>query len=397
MNNPDLNFPKAIAPLTPASLVKDYWEQRPLIISERPSNYYAQLTTLVDVDKILFSLKPDWKKLRLIKQGRHFARNFMHPDGTPNITQVYRAYNLGYTLNLLDVQERWLPLAAIARDWESYLHHPVAINLYLTPQNSKAFRPHFDDHDVFILQIEGEKDWQIWQPLVELPGEGFSGNKFLSQDELGEPTIETKLTAGDLLYLPRGWSHDASTTDRASLHLTIGVFVYTWSDLLEGVLDEIQQKDLNFHGALPVGFMREEKTPANFQADFEQMLTAFTAQANLESAIPKLGKKLIAQMKEPLPGSYIQDLDRLDNITPDTLLEKKADVFYQVTANGTSITVEYPGNTLQLPKTWSAALHDIIPERQFALQELPGNDTEKIDFVQRLIRGGLLKITQPVN
>ncbi|NEQ07038.1 MAG: hypothetical protein F6K37_14155 [Moorea sp. SIO4E2] len=392
MTNKDLNFTKAIAPLTPASFFKDYWEQRPLVISERPANYYTELMTLADVDRILYSLKPDWKKLRLIRQGRHFARNFMHPDGTPNIVQVYRAYEQGYSLNLLDIQERWLPLAALARDWESFLHHSVSINLYLTPQNSRAFEPHFDDHDVFILQIEGEKDWQIWEPVVKLPSKEFTGNKFLPKDDLPSPAMETHLKTGDLLYLPRGWGHAASTGDGASLHLTVGVFVYTWSDLVDSILGVINQQDLKFQNALPVGFMRDTEVRETIKEDFYQSINNFVQQAKLELGIEQLGERLIRQMKDPLPGRYFSNIEQLSRIDLKTLVTKKPGTFCQTTVKKDEIVVNYPGNQLKLPKSWENAIKNISGNRQIVIEDFPGTNDEKLTFARQMVRSGLLTI-----
>ena len=41
------------------------------------------------------------------------------------------------------------------------------------------------------------------------------------------PVIDTVLSAGDALYLPRGWVHSAQALDTTSIHLTIGVSAVT--------------------------------------------------------------------------------------------------------------------------------------------------------------------------
>ena len=60
------------------------------------------------------------------------------------------------------------------------------------------------------------------------------GGKKLSPDMLGEPRIQTTLNAGDLLYLPRGYVHQAMATQADSLHVTASLGrQHTWRDLLE--------------------------------------------------------------------------------------------------------------------------------------------------------------------
>ena len=87
---------------------------------------------------------------------------------------------------------------------------------------------HHDTHDVLVLQVAGEKRWLLYDPLLELPLKHQRYSKSLG--EHGEPTDDLVLRAGDTLYLPRGWLHQAETSDTDSLHLTIGINAYTWLD-----------------------------------------------------------------------------------------------------------------------------------------------------------------------
>ena len=81
--------------------------------------------------------------------------------------------------------------------------------------------PHFDDHDAFILQLEGSKEWRLYGFAAEQP---LRGRHFdIDASLLGEPSQTLCLEAGDLLYVPRGLVHQAHATDTSSLHLTLGV------------------------------------------------------------------------------------------------------------------------------------------------------------------------------
>jgi hypothetical protein len=56
-------------------------------------------------------------------------------------------------------------------------------------------------------------------------------------DELGAPALDFTLSAGDCLYLPRGFPHAAEAVDAASSHLTVGVMALTWHQVLRAALD----------------------------------------------------------------------------------------------------------------------------------------------------------------
>ena len=117
----------------------------------------------------------------------------------------------------------WPPLARFCRALEAELGHPAQANSYYTPRRSQGFAVHHDTHDVFVLQVAGEKHWRVYDPLLELPLKHQRYSKALG--EHGPPVLELTLRAGDTLYLPRGWLHDALTSETDSLHVTVGVNV----------------------------------------------------------------------------------------------------------------------------------------------------------------------------
>ena len=55
------------------------------------------------------------------------------------------------------------------RDLADELGHATQCNAYVTPPGSQGFAPHHDTHDVFVLQVDGHKRWNIYEPLIRLP------------------------------------------------------------------------------------------------------------------------------------------------------------------------------------------------------------------------------------
>lgn len=102
---------------------------------------------------------------------------------------------------------------------------------------AQGFAPHFDDVDVYVLQVEGRKRWRVAAPL---PGHALprcSSRDFVDA-EVGACMLDVELAPGDLLYLPRGTIHQAeSLPGAASLHLTVSAdHRRSWADLLEASL-----------------------------------------------------------------------------------------------------------------------------------------------------------------
>src|SRR5690606_29453180 len=119
----------------------------------------------------------------------------------------------GATIVLQGLHRTWPPRVGFTRALTRELGHPAQVNAYVTPASSRAFDAHYDVHDVFVLQIAGEKRWVIHEPVHALPfaDEPWSQHAdAVAVRAASDPAIDTVLRAGDALYLPRGWLHSAT-------------------------------------------------------------------------------------------------------------------------------------------------------------------------------------------
>ena len=153
-----------------------------------------------------------------------------------DVARVAEGFTAGATLVVQGLHHWWPSLSAFCRSLEAALGHPAQANAYYTPRSAQGLPVHHDTHDVFCLQIAGEKRWLVYEPVWELPLQDQRYDESLG--EPGEPVLDVTLAPGDTLYLPRGWLHEAKTSDSDSLHLTVGVNVYTWLDAFKAALDD---------------------------------------------------------------------------------------------------------------------------------------------------------------
>lgn len=104
---------------------------------------------------------------------------------------------------------------------ERELRAPVHTNAYVSFGRGGAFKPHWDNHNVLILQAHGRKLWRGWSNLFDMPVD-----KRVAQtpSDPGPPDWEQVLTPGDVLYLPRGHVHQADLVDGdRSAHMTVTI------------------------------------------------------------------------------------------------------------------------------------------------------------------------------
>lgn len=118
------------------------------------------------------------------------------------------------------------PIAKIAALLGQTFAADVGANVYCSFGGVQAFGTHYDVHDVFAVQTEGEKVWRIYgnqiERPVDLPPDTPETRQWL-QESRGPVVAEVRMKPGDLLYLPRGRYHDALAVDGASLHVTFSV------------------------------------------------------------------------------------------------------------------------------------------------------------------------------
>lgn len=144
--------------------------------------------------------------------------------------KLLRLFADGATLVLQGLHRTWLPVTEFSQQLAADLGHPVQVNAYVTPPQSTGFSDHYDVHDVFVLQVAGEKQWRVRGPVLESPlrGQPWTARRdAIEAAAAREPLLELTMRPGDCLYLPRGYLHSATALGGVSVHLTVGV--HTWT------------------------------------------------------------------------------------------------------------------------------------------------------------------------
>lgn len=161
-------------------------------------------------------------------------------DDVIDANAVVAEYRTGATVVLQGLQHTNPTLARVANNLALALDHPVQVNAYLSPAgHARGLEHHYDLHDVFVVQLEGTKHWQVWEPLerTERPVKGSATPTAMAAEELGPPALDVVLQPGDCLYLPRGFPHAAATGEAASAHLTVGLLAIPWAAVARRAVD----------------------------------------------------------------------------------------------------------------------------------------------------------------
>jgi hypothetical protein len=276
----------------------------------------------------------------------------------------------------------WEPLARFCRSLEHAFDHPVQANAYFTPRDSQGLAVHHDTHDVFVLQVAGEKRWLVYEPAFPLPLKDQRYRKELGGP--GAPVHDVVLHPGDTLYMPRGWLHEAVTSATDSLHVTVGVNVYTWLDALRAALDEC---------ADDVDFRRE----APGDGDMADELVTRLQERLAPDRVARRRRKRLVKTRRPILGGQLSQLRALDGLDTSTLLERRDTVLADVESTDAGVTLSFEGRPLVFPAHLLSEIEFVAEaEEPFRPSDLPGelDDESRVVLVRRLVREGFLRISE---
>jgi 50S ribosomal protein L16 3-hydroxylase len=228
-------------PISAAGFIDRYFHQLPLAVP-RAASHVCSVATLDTLRGI--AAHPD--------ATIHRSRNGQWwPEGArPTYEDLIQSLDDGWTIFLRHAEKYDAGLAQLAADFQHAFAAPIDVHFFCTPPATQGFGWHYDVEDVFILQTQGSKKYQLrkntvnpW-PLVETTPDDLS---YKAERSL---PMECLLSAGDWLYIPPGYWH-ATQADELSISLSVGVMSPTAIDLLN-LLRPLLVDSLRWRQRLPL-------------------------------------------------------------------------------------------------------------------------------------------------
>ena len=329
-----MDFAEFIAPMAVETFMAEHFGRRPVHI--RGASPRGGLLSMERLEQLL-AVRPHWSEqnIKLILnsrpvQGEHFLD--AAPPGRARVAdpaKVEMFLRMGASL----VGDHVEAIDPTVRGATAMLSEQFAgtagANVYCSFQGIRAFASHCDLHEVFAVQIEGEKVWQIYENCAEAPVETIHGTdaQGVIDRAKGRVLMSVRMQPGDLLYIPRGFFHDALASSDASLHLTFGVEPLNGL-VLFGLLGQMAKRDARFRAYLPDG--RDD--PAALRARLAELGEA----VGEWSTSPLLETELVKQQRERV----------LDDGTVE-LRDRKALDHFAATGEGAEVAWQAAGAVLR--------------------------------------------------
>ena len=239
-------FADLVRPMSPDEFFRVQHGQRKPMLFRGPAERFASLMTWSDLNEVISvrNLKPP--QLRVWTDGQRIP-------GTDLLSRSHGLgsqpeHSVGATIDGHSLTRHLQNRATLVVDSIGTVHAPVnrliaaieaglgthaTANLYVSYRHQRGFATHWDNHDVYVLQVRGSKVWQLFGEVRRAPTEVDVAPNLLPPPR---PIWSGTLDSGDVLFIPRGWWHDARIPEErdgeGSIHLTAHVRQYTGRDVL---------------------------------------------------------------------------------------------------------------------------------------------------------------------
>lgn len=356
-------------PITPAQFFADYDDRKPLHIPAGDDARKREVLTWAAWNDML-NRTVNWTSgsLRLIRNHQgipedQYCRSVRTVNGMimqPSPAKMEVFISAGASVVANDVQQMHSPLNAVASVLSRAYAAQIGANVYCSFKGVQAFGTHYDNHHVFVIHTEGEKVWNLYERRAENPVENLADNAetrlFLEQSR-GKVIQKVTMRPGDVLYLPRGWYHDALAEDGGSLHVTFSI-APLYGRILFQLLDHAAMQNPAFREYLPPAWQDGGVALARKVTEMGQFLSRIAASPAFHDEVAMAQERLSIR-----PADF-------------TLPERKPITLYQTTGRA------FPNASTGVRGAYEWAMQ----ERRFALEDM----IAQIDFASEAdIRAGV--------
>ena len=380
------------APLSPEQFFRDHYEKR-YFHSQQVKPEICDLLSIDRIDEIIADSELPAKAINMAKSGRGIPHSeFTFANGAVDRGAVLDGFRDGATIILPQLHFADGKLYDFCLSLQRVFGARTQTNIYMTPPGEHGFGIHYDDHDVFVLQVAGAKDWEIYGDRETLPyrGEGFR----CGHDDPGELKDRFVLETGQCLYVPRGTAHRALTHgERPSLHITVGILVQTWADFMLEAVAEASLRIPEMRGSLPRDLYFDEGNRADHAATFRRLAQAIADTASFDATLSAFSGNFVRSQGGRVRGG----LNALcEPIGADDRFTVREHILYSFEESGDDggegRQIVLPGASLPLSDALATQLQERIAAGSVAKSDFTVEDSEELDdVIGSLVAYGLLR------
>ncbi len=380
-----------------------HWGRRDLLVSMAEPDRFAGLFGVQAADELVARRGLRVPFLQLAKNGASLPERAFTTGGGVGAgigdqideDAVRREFAAGATIVLQGLHRTWAPIAEYAQALAGQLGHPIQVNAYITPPGGRGFADHYDVHDVFVLQIHGAKRWFVRDPVWPDPlrDQPWTDRRDAVDAAVARPPRqEATLKPGDCWYLPRGYVHSAAGQDDVSIHVTVGVHVWTRHHLASAVWSRAREAialDPRLRGSLSMGVDVADPTVAEreLEAVRSALVRAVQAVGAQEVATELQASARAGQRSAPL-GPLAQWLDSRD-LRPEDVLTVRPYLQASLEGGPDAPVVRSRAGRVAVPPASAAAVRRLLEVGSVTVADLMPDDHQARELARSLLVEGV--------
>lgn len=379
----DFNFSKLIQPVEKKAFFEDYFGKKSLLIKRQNTSFYQDLLTPAHLDDILFRWPNDATLVKADKNDGNRQNLYAGVTQTSTPT-ILSELDQGSTLILDKLDNRLPNLTELNGRLETELHYSHQANIYVTPPQSKGFRPHFDDHHVFILQTTGKKYWRVdnnTQP-TNTPKDKATD---LAINEADHQAF--MLEQGDLIYIPPYTVHEAISQDEYSVHITLSPYPPSWRQLINHIIQTQAQAGSDIDKPLPPAYL--DSNAADLLKVVKNQLTQTASSLN-QDVVESFKKEQADSFRGVFFGA-LENRMRAPEISATSRFKPNRALLIQKQLRGDDIAIKTPKKEVLLPALFEPQIEFCLTQAAFSVDAIPDmNFDESVVLATRLLTEGLI-------
>jgi hypothetical protein len=241
------------------------------------------------------------------------------------------------------------------------------------------------------VQVAGTKLWKLFASEYGLPldSQRFSDDTF----SVGQLIEEINLNAGEVLYLPRGTIHEP-VADSYSIHISLGVLVSRWTDLLLGLVEAAGESRTELRSAieLPVGKL-DSVTEATLVRRLLALLELLRDHTSCENAVRRHIESLLSRHGDHRERQLLGVI-RCRKFSKSLPMRRTPSTYMWTQSKAGRVEVHWRRGKFSAPSQYATFIKAILSGELFTLEDAPqcGSEDERRALCEALVEQGLLEV-----
>lgn len=210
--------------------IRDYWQQKPLLIRQA----FKDFTSPISADELAgLALEEDIESRLILEEG---SKPWELRCGPFDESEFSKLPKNKWTL-LVQAVDHFEPSVADLLDHFRFIPNWRLDDVMISyAVDGGSVGPHFDQYDVFLLQAEGQRHWQLGQECTQTSPKIEGIDLHILSEFL--PSNDWVLEPGDMLYIPPQLAHWGRAIGNECMTYSIGFRAPSQAELLNDFVEE---------------------------------------------------------------------------------------------------------------------------------------------------------------